>query len=98
MNKLISKPSGALFRLWIASYEDWRPDGWRETPPSAVALMPAESGCYSAEEAAAYLEGFNARAARESRGLWAIAVPIVLRYDGEPRSGEHIVPQPLRRS
>ena len=96
MNKPRTSKSRELFRVWIASYDNWRPASWQEAPPVAVALAPAENDCFTAEEAAAYLEGFNTCVAEESPGLWAIAVPVVVRYDGDPLPGERIKPRRLR--
>jgi hypothetical protein len=76
-----------LFRLWIASYADWRPARWNEAPPRATALEPVADAAYSASEAALFLEGFNSAMLTSERPLWAVAVPVVLRYEGDPSPG-----------
>ena len=96
MNEPRSQSSRDLFRVWIASYDNWRPAGWDETPPVAVAVAPAEHDCFTADEAAAYLAGFNTCASDDSPGLWAIAVPVAIRYEGDPLPGERIRPRRLR--
>lgn len=76
-----------LFRLWLISCVDWRPQRWNEAPPQATALEPVAEGACSAAEAATFLEGFNTAMLSCDRGLWAVAVPVVLRYEGDARAG-----------
>jgi len=76
------------FRVWIAAYGDWQPDGYRDVPVAAIALEPAEEETMSAEQASAYVEAFNRTALGGPRKIWAVALPVTLRYEGEPRPGE----------
>lgn len=78
------------FRIWIARYEDWSPASWQDTPPAAVAVAPAESGSLAAGQVEAYLRGFNRRMLRSGLRLWAVAVPVRVRYEGDLAPGEPI--------
>lgn len=79
------------FRVWIVRYEEWQPEDLHCVPPCAVALEPAEQGTMSGRQAALYAEAFNRAALAASRRLWAVALPVELRYEGEPRAGEVLV-------
>lgn len=80
-----------LYRLWIASCSAWHPSHWNEVPSRATAVEPVEDGLYSADEAAMFLEGFNGSMLCDtSPEIWAVAVPVVIRYDGDARAGESI--------
>ena len=81
------------FRIWIAGYSDWRPTTWHDVPPRAIALEPAETDPLSASQAQAFLEGFNGQMLRQAKRLWAVAVPIVVGYDGDVRAGENVAGQ-----
>lgn len=93
-----SEPGGAnaedassrLFRLWITSYADWQPRRWNEAPPVALAIEPADSETHSALEAQCFLEGFNSQMLACDRGLWAVAIPVELRYEGDPQPGDRV--------
>lgn len=78
------------YRVWIIEYDRQEPVGWTDVPPGAVAVEPAERGTMSAHRAAAYVEAFNRAALAARRRLRAVAVPVVVRYEGEPRAGEPI--------
>ncbi len=74
-------------RVWIVRYEGIQPAGWHDVPPGAVAVAPAERGTMAIRRARRYVEAFN-RAATEGCGkVWAVAVPVVVRYEGDPRPG-----------
>lgn len=77
-----------LFRIWVVRYEQWRPAAWNELPPRAVAVEAAEADPLSAGEAARFLEGFNGTMLSRRSRLWAIAVPVTVRYDGDLRVGQ----------
>ena len=79
-----------LFRLWIATYEDWRPLRWNDAPPRATALELVEDAAYSADEAALFLEGFNSGMLEHDRPIWAVAVPIAIRYEGDAVPGASV--------
>jgi hypothetical protein len=75
------------FRVWITRYRKWRPQDFRAVPPEAVALEPAEDGTMSAPEAIGYVEAFNRAALRQRRKVWAVVLPVHLRYEGDPQPG-----------
>jgi hypothetical protein len=85
--------SRQLYRIWIASYTDWRPGTWHDVPSRAIALEPAEADLLSVGQAQAFLEGFNGQMLAGSKRLWAVAVPVVVGYEGDARRGENIVGQ-----
>jgi len=88
--KRTGHPGGNRFRVWIARYEHWQPGSCTDVPPAVVAIEPAERDTMSADEAATYVEAFNRAALGRSGSLWAVALPVTVRYEGEPRPGEMI--------
>ncbi|MBN2476892.1 MAG: hypothetical protein JXB62_19955 [Pirellulales bacterium] len=76
------------WRVWIARYDRWQPQHCREIPPQCVAVEPAEPDPMSSDQAEQYVEAFNQAALAAGRHLWAIAVPVTIRYDGDCRPGE----------
>jgi hypothetical protein len=76
------------FRVWIARYGQWQPGDCQDVPPRSVAVEPAEDGTLPEEQAAAYVQAFNQAAMRGAYKLWAIALPVTVRYDGDPRPGQ----------
>ncbi len=77
------------YRVWLARCEAWRPSHPQDIPPRAVAIRPAESGTYSRRQAARYVEAFNrAVLSRGQLRIWAVAVPVTIVYQGDPRPGE----------
>ena len=84
------------FRVWIAEYDHWQPHDHRDVPPVAVAMEPAEEGVMSPTQAAVYVEAFNRVALGRRRKVWAIALPVTVRYEGEPRPGQRIDSRVLR--
>lgn len=72
---------------WGHDFVDWHPARWNEAPPRATALEPLVDAAYSATEAALFLEGFNSAMLTSDRPLWAVAVPVVLRFEGDARPG-----------
>jgi hypothetical protein len=86
-------PSGQLYRIWIAGFENWRPTAWSDVPPRAIALEPAEADALSDAQARAFLEGFNGHMLREAKRLWAVAVPVVVGYQGDARASESVTGQ-----
>lgn len=85
-----------LFHVWLTEYDGPRPRRWSDVPRRARAVEPAEPHCVTAAAAREFVEGFN-RVRRRDR-LWAVAVPVVVRIDGEPSPGEEICFAPLRGS
>lgn len=82
-----------LFRIWITRFHRWQPRSWQDLPPEATALELAEPDCFTAVEALAYLEGHNSVALGRQDRCWAVAVPVVLTYQGEPQPGDVIYPR-----
>jgi hypothetical protein len=76
------------FRVWITRYEKWRPRSVRDRPPSAVAVEPAEPGTMSAREARAYAAAFNESALAARCKLWAVILPVVVRYEKDAQPGQ----------
>ena len=80
------------YRVWIATISDWRPRVCTDVPLAAVALEPAEEGTMSARKAARYVQAFNRAVLGGTPKVWAIALPVVIRYDGDPVPGQRFVP------
>jgi hypothetical protein len=76
------------FRIWITRYDGGQPSGFHQQPPEAVAVEPAEPQAMTARQARRYVEAFNRAALAARRRLWAVAIPVGVRREGEPRSGE----------
>jgi hypothetical protein len=88
------------------SARDFRPVDWLDVPPNAVAIEPAETEPMSPDRAHRYVEAFNRAAfgcsseekpsekpekrGKKAKKRWAVAVPVAVRYDGEPRPGEKL--------
>jgi hypothetical protein len=82
------KRSGrARFRVWIAVYRDWQPDHYRDNPPRATALEPAEPRTMTARQARRYVEAFNRMALARGKKVWAVALPVTVAYGGDPQPG-----------
>jgi hypothetical protein len=80
----------AVYRVWVTHYRDWHPASWLDVPPVAVAIEPVSDATFSAEDAELFLQGFNSQLLQDTRGLWAVAVPITLRFEGDLHPGEEI--------
>lgn len=76
-----------LFRVWITRFEKWQPAAWDELPPRATAVEPADNSAMSAREAVRFLEGFNRTMLARLSPIWAVAVPVTIRYEGDLRVG-----------
>jgi hypothetical protein len=57
-------------------------------PADAIAVEPAERRSMTARRAQCYVEAFNRAARTGSQKIWAVAVPVALRYVGDPQPGE----------
>ncbi len=75
------------FRLWIATYREWRPTCWSDLPPEATAVELVEDRLYSAEEAALFVAGFNGQVVESDQPVWAMAVPVTICYLGDAKPG-----------
>lgn len=76
------------YRVWVLQYDNWQPQCWSEVPPYGVVLEPAEPGCLSENEAAVFVETFNQSMLLARRNLWAVSVPVAIRYLGDFRPGQ----------
>ena len=65
-----------------------RAQGWHDVPPGAVAIEPAEGQDMTVRQARRYVEAFNRAALGGARKVWAVALPVRIRYEGDPRPGE----------
>jgi hypothetical protein len=75
------------FRVWIVTFDDWQPTHWNESPPRATAVEPADDALYTADEATLFVQGFNASILGSGQPIWAVAVPVTLRYEGDASAG-----------
>lgn len=78
---------GARYRVWIVRYEGCRPAAWRDVPTGATAVEPAEHRTMTVRQARRYVEAFNRAVAEGPRRLWAVALPVRIRYLGDARPG-----------
>ena len=83
---------GAAFRVWMVGYRDWQPADCHDVPPEAEAIEPVEVGCLSRREAAEYVEQFNRTMLTQPARLWALAVPVEVRYVGDLLPGDTVLP------
>jgi hypothetical protein len=65
---------------------------WSDRPPLATAIEPLSEATYDAENAQLFLQGFNSQMLLSERGLWAVAVPVTLRFEGDLQPGDKICP------
>jgi len=78
------------YRVWIAAFCERRPEDLAGVPPEKVATEPAEKGTMSARQAARYVRAFNRVAVAGGRKVRAVALPVRVLYDGEPRPGQKL--------
>jgi hypothetical protein len=78
---------GTRYRVWIVRYEGPPPADWLNVPSGAVAVEPAEEGTMTRRQAHRYVEAFNRAAVVARRKVWAAAVPVTIRYSGDPQPG-----------
>jgi len=83
-------PGALQYRIWLCAFTDWEPRDSSDVPPSATAVEPAENGTMPADQAARYVQSFNTRMMAVGRRLWAVAIPVSLRYQGEPSPGQRL--------
>ncbi len=79
------------YRVWITRYENWQPKHWHDVPPEARAVELAVAQCLPREAAFDVVEGFNGLMLRDAGRLWAVAVPVALRYDGDVQPGDIVI-------
>ena len=79
-----------VFRIWIARFAQWTPSRWNDVPPRAIALEPVSGEFFSEEDARLIVEGFNSQMLSDGRRLWAVALAVWLRLDGDPQPGDAV--------
>lgn len=77
-------------RVWIVQYEGAPPIAWHDIPVEAVAIEPAEGQAMTARRAARYVEAFNRAAVGGVQKVWAVALPVTVRYEGDAQPGERL--------
>ena len=77
-------------RVWIVRYGESVPRGWHDVPPGAVAIEPAEGHAMTPRQARRYVEAFNRAALGGTQKVWAVALPVTVRYEGDARPGERL--------
>lgn len=85
-----------FYRVWIGRYSRWNPRHWSDVPPQAEAVEPVDARILPREAARQVVEGFNREKLQHADRFWAIAVPVRLRIDGEPRRGDTVTSGELR--
>jgi len=78
------------YRVWLIGFQDWQPERWSDTPLESVALEPAEDAWFTVEEAAVFVRSFNEAMLTHPKQIWAIPVPVAVRYDGDLAAGQAI--------
>ena len=76
------------YRVWIVRYQQRPPATWHDVPPGAIAVEPAEQGTMTAGRARQYVEAFNRAVQEGRRKIWAVALPVVIHYMGDPQPGK----------
>ena len=64
---------------------------WHDVPAGAIAVEPAERGTMSARQARRYVEAFNRAVQERPQKIWAVALPVAVRYVGDPQPGDAVV-------
>jgi hypothetical protein len=80
---------GIRYRVWIVRDEGWHPDSPGQ-PTGAIAIEPAEKGTMTARQAQRYIEAFDRAAQGHARRFRAVALPVTIRYLGDPQPGERL--------
>jgi hypothetical protein len=77
-------------RVWIVRYEGTPPTAWLDVPAGAVAIEPAEGRAMTARRARRYVEAFNRAALAGTQKVWAVALSVTIRYEGDARPGQRL--------
>jgi hypothetical protein len=93
-NVRIDRPQ--CFRVWIVRCDNWQPRRWQDVPPVCVAVEPAAETCLTQQQATFYVRNFNEEMLVRGESLWAVAVPVVPRFDGDLTPGQFVASRPLR--
>lgn len=80
----------SMYRVWIVQFRNWRPEQWDAVPPRFTVLEPGVADHLSPEAAAHWLQGFNADMLSAGKNLWAVAVAVQLRYEGDLVAGQTV--------
>ena len=83
-------PETLQYRVWLCAVTNWEPRDSSDVPPFATAVEPAENGTMPADQAAKYVQSFNGRMMALGRRVWAVAIPVAIRYLGEPNPGQRL--------
>jgi len=86
---------GTRYRVWIVRYEGWRPKGWCDAPAGATAIEPAEGGTMTLRRARRYVEAFNRIVQGSPQKIWAVALPVSIRYVGDAEAGQTLTARVL---
>lgn len=86
----LNSDRSARHRVWIAVCKGCQSHASCDAAPELVALEPAEDGVMSAVEAARYVAAFNRTAVAQQRMIRAVALPVAIRYDGDPHPGDRL--------
>jgi hypothetical protein len=78
------------FRVWIATCEEFSSGQSSGKLREAVAIEPAEEGILSAAQAACYVKAFNRTAVGRGLRMRAVALPVVVRYEGDLQAGRKV--------
>ncbi len=79
---------GTRYRVWIVRYEGSRPGAWCDVPAGARAVEPAEPGTMTVGQARRYVEAFNRTVDCSPQKIWAVALPVSIRYVGDTEAGQ----------
>jgi len=82
----------------MIGYRDWHPRRWSEIPATGVALKPAHDWVLTRQEADTYVETFNRRMLTRPKQLWAVAIPVTIRFEGDLREGQSVTRATLKRA
>lgn len=85
-----ARKRGERYRVWLSLQggEDGPQQDCSST--SAIVLEPAEQGSMSARQAARYVAAFNRAATAHGRAVRAFALPVAVRYEGDPLPGQSL--------
>ncbi|MBX3411561.1 MAG: hypothetical protein KF708_02495 [Pirellulales bacterium] len=81
---------GQKYRVWLVGFGEWEPERWSDVPPESVAIEAAEEGWLSVDEAAVFVRSFNTAMLTHPKRVWAIPVPVVVRYEGDLTAGQTV--------
>lgn len=79
---------GSRYRVWIVRYEGRQPGAWCDVPVGATAVEAAERGTMTVRRARQYVEAFNRAVEKSRRKIWAVAIPVSIRYVGDAQPGQ----------